>query len=68
MNGCKKAHEITGKNKQVNLSRAHSQTKSFVKSDKGRSQKLYDKFLINLVCSVCTGKSLPEVLRTDHAP
>ena len=55
MNRCKEKHGITGKNKQGN-----SQTQNFVKSHGGRDQKPCNKFFINLVCLVCTGKYLPS--------
>lgn len=31
----------------------------FIKSVEVRNQKSYNKFVINLVCSICTGKYLP---------
>ena len=46
--------------------RQHLKTNTAVKTEKKMNQKPYNKCLINLVYSVCTGKYLPSVFRTVY--
>ena len=59
----KKRHKKANKIKY----RQTLKTKTTLQTSKRKmNQKLYNKFLINLVCSVCTGKHLPSVF--SHRP
>ena len=63
-NRCKREAKPTSS--EVRLKRQYLKRNTVLKTEKKMNQKPYNKSLINLICSVCTGKYLPSVF--SHRP